>query len=95
VSRVRYSREAEDDLVEILLYTVEQWGEAQADRYADELEACCESLLRNPGLGRRCDDFWPGFRRIERKRHVIFYLADEEGIFVARILHENRLPQRR
>jgi toxin ParE1/3/4 len=94
VSKVRYSREAEDDLAEIALYTIEQWSLEQADRYLTEIEACCESLLRSPALGRRCDDFWPGFRRIERKRHVIFYMVDEEGIFVGRILHESRLPQR-
>jgi plasmid stabilization system protein ParE len=36
-------------------YTLRTWGEEQAVRYIDELEACCQMLADNPALGRTCD----------------------------------------
>ena len=41
---------AKADLREIWLYTAEQWGEQQADRYLQELEECCERLVDHPML---------------------------------------------
>jgi toxin ParE1/3/4 len=94
VATFRFSRRAEADLLSIGAYTLRTWGEDQATRYIDDLQACCEALADNPRLGRACDDVRPGLRRMERGRHVVFYREDAEGLLVSRILHQRMLPER-
>jgi len=94
VALVRFSRRAEADLLSIVDYTLRTWGEAQANRYIDELEACCQMLADNPALGRADDDVRPGLRRMECGRHVVFYRREGEGVLVSRILHQRMLPEK-
>ena len=90
----RYTRRAEADLLAIGAYTLERWGEDQAFRYLEELEACCQTLAESPLAGRACDEISPGLHRMEVGRHVIFYRRRKRGILVVRILHERMLPER-
>ncbi len=90
----RFSRRAEDDLRAIADYTLRTWGKAQAARYLGELEVCCQTLARNPALGRSCDDVRPGLRRMEHGKHVVFYRQERGGILISRILHQRMLPDK-
>jgi toxin ParE1/3/4 len=95
VAACRFSRRAEADLLGIGRYTLNTWGEAQATRYLDELEAFCGMLADNPALGRSSDEIRPGLRRIEHGRHIIFYRKRTSGgILIVRILHQRMLPER-
>lgn len=94
MSLFRLSRRAEADLLAIAAYTLRTWGEDQAIRYLDGLEACCRMLADNPPLGRACDDIRPGLRRMEHGRHVVLYRQAAGGILVSRILHQRMLPER-
>ena len=84
----RFSRSAEGDLLSIGEHTLRTWGAVQVARYLDELEVCCQRLAENPALGRRCDDFRPGLRRLEHGQHVVLYREDDDGVLVSRILHQ-------
>ena len=90
---LRFSRSAEADLLSIGDYTLRTWGEDQAFRYLDALEASCQMLAENPALGRACDNIRPGLRRMEHGRHVLFY-RQVGGILISRILHQRMLPER-
>jgi toxin ParE1/3/4 len=92
VAAFRFSRRAEEDLLSIGAYTLRVWGEAQTDRYLGELEACCQLLAENPGLGRPCDYVRTGLRRMEHGKHVVFYHPEPGGILVSRLLHQGMLP---
>jgi toxin ParE1/3/4 len=94
VGTFRFSRLALSDLLSIGSYTLRTWGEAQAFRYLDELEACCQQLADNPASGRSCDDVSSGLYRREQGKHVIFFRRESGGILVSRILHERMLPER-
>lgn len=89
----RFSRQAEVDLENIARYTLQKWGELQAARYMDRLEACCERLASRATLGRRCDCIRPDLRRMERGSHIVFYRKEAGGVLVSRILHRNMLPE--
>lgn len=91
---VRFSRRAEGDLLAIGNYTLRTWGRDQAILYLDELEACCQQLAKDPGLGRACEDIRPGLQRFEQGRHVVFYRQEVGGILVSRILDQRMLPRR-
>ncbi|WP_018402815.1 type II toxin-antitoxin system RelE/ParE family toxin [Marinobacter gelidimuriae] len=42
---------AESDLIGIWVYTCEEWGVDQADKYLDQLEAGMQQLINHPSLG--------------------------------------------
>ena len=90
---VHLTMAATKDLADIDQYSVREWGEAQADRYLNQLEACFLRLAKNPLLGRECSTIRPGLRRIEQGRHAIFYRRTEYGISVSRILHQGMEPE--
>ena len=94
MARLRFSNRAEADLLSIGDYTIQTWGESQAARYLDDLEAWCRMLAGNPALGRSCDHIRPGLRRMEIGRHVVLYREDPAGIVISRILHQRMLPER-
>jgi toxin ParE1/3/4 len=94
VANCRFSRRAEDDLLAIASYTLRKWGKAQAVRYIDELEVCCQKLADIPALGRVCDEIRVGLRRHEHGKHVLFYREERGGILISRILHQRMLPEK-
>ncbi|MGC2656785.1 MAG: type II toxin-antitoxin system RelE/ParE family toxin [Bryobacteraceae bacterium] len=90
----RLSRLAEADLLNIGIYTLRTWGDAQTVRYIDALEACCKQLAGNPTSGRSCEDIRPGLYRKEQGKHVISFRREAGGIWISRILHKRMLPER-
>ena len=93
MGRVRFTRLAEADLLDIGLYTDRTWGRRQCNRYLNELEECCRQLTDEPGRGRSSDEIRPGLRRVRVGRHVVFYREEPGGILVSRILHVRMLPE--
>ena len=93
MGRVRFTRLAEADLLEIGLYTHRTWGRRQCDRYLRELEERCYQLANDPKPGRPCDEIRPGLRRIRVGKHVVFYRAEPGGILVSRVWHERMIPE--
>jgi toxin ParE1/3/4 len=77
------------DLEAIWVYTVEQWGIEQAERYLKSLFACFEDLAENPHLGRQRDEVKAGYRSFPQGRHVVFYLVVPAGIEVIGIVHQS------
>lgn len=91
----RLSRKAADDLDSIYTYTIGQHGLAKAKEYLNRLQACFEQLADHPELGRRADRIAPGVRRHECQAHVVFYLPDQAGAYIVRVLHSRMdLPRR-
>lgn len=90
----RFSRRGESDLLSIGMYTLRTWGYDQVVRYMNDLEACCQTRVDSPDLGRTCDHVRPGLRRIESGKHLVFYRKETGGILVVRILHQSMLPER-
>ncbi len=88
----RLTSRAEADLAGIADYTIEAFGIHQARRYRDEFEGCFERLSRNPGPGRNAEGLVPGLRRFEHRSHVVFYIRDDRGILIVRILHARMDP---
>ena len=80
------------DLLNIGLYTLRTWGEAQTDWDIRQLEDRWQLLADNPALGRSCDEIRPGLRRMEEGKHVVFYREEPGGILISRILHQRMLP---
>ena len=79
---------ARRDLKDIWRYTVQQWGEAQADQYLYDLDREIQGLLKFPDLGTPCDPIRAGYRRLQVKRHLVFYRRDGQHLEIVRVLHD-------
>jgi len=90
----RLTPEAERDMEAIWLYTIEEWGLEQANRYTDELTAAFAQLAASTKTGTPCDRIRKGYRRSRVGRHAIYFQLTEYGIAVVRVLHDRMLATR-
>lgn len=87
MSRYELATRAAVDLLEIVRYTQEKWGQAQAQRYREELELGLQQLSLTPDLGRKREAIAPGARSFPVAQHIAFYIQRKGKIIVLRILH--------
>lgn len=92
--RFRLSSRAESDLSEIADYTIESFGLDQARRYVEGLEVCFQALADRSSEGRSAAELAPGLMRFRQQSHVVFYMPDEEGVLIVRVLHKSMDFQR-
>ena len=79
---------ARRDLKDIWHYTVQQWGAAQADQYLYDLDREIQGLLKFPELGTPYDPIRAGYRRLQVKRHLVFYRRNGQRLEIVRVLHD-------
>jgi toxin ParE1/3/4 len=89
MARLITQSQAEQDLLEIWLYTFNEWGAPQADTYLDELSAAMELLAEQPLICRERTELNPAVRIHHHAHHLIIYLVVQEGINIVRVLHES------
>lgn len=80
---------AESDLIGIWMYTCEEWGVDQADKYLDQLETGMKQLINHPSLGANYAHVLPGYRRLQVEHHAVFYQVLDPAVLVVRVLHED------
>jgi toxin ParE1/3/4 len=88
--KLRLSPEAEEDLTDILAYTIRTWGHEQAIAYRATLYRALGELVDFPSLGRARDEFGAGTRSHVAGQHVIIYRVTDDEIAVSRIIHVRR-----
>ncbi|HZQ45226.1 MAG TPA: type II toxin-antitoxin system RelE/ParE family toxin [Acidobacteriaceae bacterium] len=91
--KIQYSRRAEQELADILAYTKQRWGDAQAGTYFQELADTFNLLARYKEMGRSLSATRPTWRRFEQASHVLLYQSIPDGIRIQRIIHKRRLVQ--
>jgi plasmid stabilization system protein ParE len=79
--------QAEEDLIEIWIYSARQWGEAQADKYLHTLEACCRKIDSGEIAGKQPLSSYPRLRVVRCGQHYLFFLTGEVLVLIA-VLHE-------
>ena len=88
-SRYSIRAAAQEDLEEIWLYTFEEWGLDQADRYLNSLFSRFSWLAENPGIGKKRDDIKTGYHCFPEGRHLVFYIISENGIDIIGLPHQS------
>ncbi|MDD5579426.1 MAG: type II toxin-antitoxin system RelE/ParE family toxin [Methylobacter sp.] len=84
---IRLTRAAEQDLEDIWIYTLSEWGEVQANKYLALIQDCFGQLIDNPAIGKARPDIKMGYRALQVQQHIIFYRLEPEFIAVIGILH--------
>jgi toxin ParE1/3/4 len=91
------TEQAERDVSEILVYTLERWGEGKYTEYADLIEDAFVAVADDPARGRSRSAARPGVFGHHIKqlghnaRHVVFYRYDaiKDHVTVLRVLHDS------
>jgi toxin ParE1/3/4 len=83
-----HDRAAERDMIEIWVYTFRTWGEAQAEKYFDAVEACVMQISLDPEAGRSRDALRAGYRSKTAGHHVVLYIFNDHEVRIRRVLHE-------
>lgn len=84
----RLSRQAEEDVIRIYLYTTDTFGIMQADAYHDKLEATFNLLGAQPYMARERTEIDPPVRVHPCGSHIIIYtVSGDESVVVVRVRH--------
>jgi toxin ParE1/3/4 len=83
----RFTRSAQEDLIDIWLYTQETWGEAQADVYQDALHLCCERIAAGQAQAKPVPGL-DGVRSHRCQHHYLFFVEQDSAVIIVAVLHE-------
>ncbi len=89
MKRYRLAIEAEKDLENVFIYTIEKWGANQAYVYYQQIIEIFNSLLNQENLGSNADYVIKGLRKIKVGKHFVYYIKSSDEILIIRILHQN------
>lgn len=84
------SADADEDLQDIYLRSVEVWGERQAQRYLASLFQAFDLLGHEPSIGRSRPDLHRDVRSFPHGSHIVFFMEWEGEIAILRVLHGRR-----
>lgn len=88
--RIRFTNSAETDLLELWL-TIAEENLVAADESLDLIQATVSLLGAQPEMGRARPELADGLRSFPtRTPYIIFYVPDEDGLLVIRVLHHAR-----
>ncbi|WP_031425437.1 type II toxin-antitoxin system RelE/ParE family toxin [Flavimarina sp. Hel_I_48] len=90
MSSYNLSSKADNDIDDIVDYTLETWGESQTHDYVSELFQLLQTLAESPEIGRSASEYAPSLKRYNFKSHTVFYEPTKNGIFVVRILGQRQ-----
>jgi toxin ParE1/3/4 len=85
VRRVRFTRHAREDLLDIWLYIAPR-NPATADRVCDRIEESCRSLREHPQLGTARPEIAESARALVIDRWLALYRVVDDGVQVVRIV---------
>lgn len=97
MASLEVTEKAEEDVADVLLYTLRRFGEAKYWEYSDLIGEAYHRLMADPGAGRSRPSLRPEIlgHRIEQPgrnaRHVMFYKYDPttDRVTVLRVLHDS------
>ena len=81
------TRRADQDIIDIYLRGVAEFGVDQAEHYHAGLAAAFELLAANPRIARERSEVNPPVRLHPFQAHLIAYVIHDDAILIVRILH--------
>ena len=93
MKRYRLTRQADQHLSNVYLYTAERFGRAQADSYVQGFTAIFDLLADHPRMGRAADHVRPGLRPHEHAGHVVLYRETGEGLLIIGVIDSRKRPE--
>lgn len=95
--KIRQTKPAKQDRINIIRWTIERFGPDQAETYAETLALALAALRSGPDIigVKKLDDLAPGIHTLHvarngrKGRHfIVFRISDSHTIDVLRLLHD-------
>jgi toxin ParE1/3/4 len=83
----RLTHKAEEDLTEVFLSGIRDFGVIQAEAYLEELVQTFDLLADNPEIGRLREEFRPAVRIHPHGAHIVIYRDVDADVLIIRIRH--------
>ena len=87
------SPQAQQSLVQINQYTLDNFGERQKKRYLKMLRERMRTAAKNPEKGKVRDDIKTGYYCIQVEKHNIYYRIRNSHIEIIDVLHQSMEPK--
>ncbi|WP_026349307.1 type II toxin-antitoxin system RelE/ParE family toxin [Arsukibacterium perlucidum] len=91
--RYKLSNLAQAHLLGIKSYTMENFSEAQWQKYKLSLLSGLQMLADNPGLGRSCDNIYLNGFYFPVGKHTAYFTKERDFILIVAVLGQPQLPQ--
>ena len=85
---VRFTAQADADLIDCYLYGVTSFGPEQAERYERELRHALSLIADNPRMAPERTEYQPPVRIHHHGKHYIVYVIRDDHLLVVRLLRE-------
>ena len=89
----KLSNLAQEHLLKIKSYTLENFSESQWKSYKETLLTGFQMLADNPDLGRSCSEIYPSGFYFPVGKHVAYFTKENNFILVVAVLGRSQLPQ--
>ncbi len=86
IPSVEFSPDARNDIADIRRYTIEKFGEKQADAYLSLLAEGIQRIRVLPRIGRRHDEIPDNLLLVKVEQHYLIYQHIDDQIYIVRIL---------
>lgn len=89
------TQDAEQDIEDIYIYSLQEFDEAQAEKYYHALEDHFSRLSDNPQMGRDFSFVKAHIRRSNCGSHAVYYrVMNKQDVLILRVLHQRMDPAR-
>ncbi len=93
MARFLLSPQAQKSLVQILVYTLENYGLSQKNQYLMMLRDRMSAAAGNPNQGKERSDIKEGYYSIKAGKHCIYYRVRDTHIEIIDVLHQSMEPR--
>ena len=87
------SPSAQQSLVQISQYTLDNFGERQKKRYLKILRDRMRAAAKKPEKGKQRGDIKPGYYSLQAEKHHIYYRIRDSHIEIIDVLHQSMEPK--
>ncbi len=84
----KFTPEAKADLQQIIDESDRSFGKQQRLKYIRGLQEKAKKLAERPATGTKRDDMIVGLKSAQYVSHIIYYVQQNQGIAIIRILHK-------
>jgi toxin ParE1/3/4 len=86
--QLQVSPQAQQDIIDILRYTGEKWGQEQLLLYSNKLDTAIVMIGQHPEIGQRIPEISETHRLYLVGSHVVVYRIQNELVSISRLLHQ-------
>jgi len=87
------SPQAQQSLVQISQYTLDNFGERQKKSYLKMLRDRMRTAAKNPEKGRERGDIKLGYYSLQAEKHHIYYRIRDSHVEIIDVLHQSMEPK--